>query len=119
MGQHAGSVHVEIEHVFGHEFRVRFDDATAAELMLDEPPSGHGQAPEPERLLAAAIGCCLSATLLRCLERARVPVVDLTSHVSVEMVLSQRRRLDVQVCVDVEDEAPADVRSTACDSRTS
>ena len=54
---------LRIEQVDGYEFRVRFDKEHYPEMRLDEPaPLGHDRAPNPARILAAAIGNCLAAS---------------------------------------------------------
>jgi uncharacterized OsmC-like protein len=96
MPQPAGSFHLDIERVDGYEFRVRFDNPEIAELMVDEPPPlGESRGPNPARLLAAAIGSCLSASLQFCLSRANVNVSDLKTEVDVELVRNERRRLRI------------------------
>jgi uncharacterized OsmC-like protein len=66
-----GQVIVSMEQIDNFEFRVKF--AEGMELLMDEPePLGHGKGPNPSRVLSAAIGNCLSASLLFCLQKARV-----------------------------------------------
>jgi uncharacterized OsmC-like protein len=64
------------------QFVVEFDGAKMADLLLDEPaPLGSDEGPNAARVLGAAIGNCLSASLLFCLKRARVDVAGMQTEV--------------------------------------
>jgi len=87
---------VTMEQVSGLEFRVRFDWDTAAELVLDEPePIGNRRGPNATRLVAAAVGNCLTASLAFCLQRARVPSEGLRTTVTGQMVRNENKRLRI------------------------
>jgi len=59
----------------GFAFSAGFDDDAWPAVLVDEPaPLGQGAGPNPTRLLGAAVGTCLSASLLFCLGKARVDV---------------------------------------------
>lgn len=77
-------------------FDITFDDPTWAPLRTDEPePLGEGSGPNPSRLLAAAVGNCLAASLVFCLEKARVPVTDVRASVDVTMTRNEKGRLRI------------------------
>lgn len=87
---------LQIEQVSGYDFRVRFDKERYADLHIDEPaPIGGDTAPNPVRILAAAIGDCLSASLVFCLQRRKVAVTGLRSEVHVQLVRNEDKRLRV------------------------
>jgi organic hydroperoxide reductase OsmC/OhrA len=96
MSQIVGHFNVEIERIDGYEFRVRFDKEHYPELVMDEPaPLGNDTAPNAARVLAAAIGNCLSASLAFCLSKAKVELQDLKSDVRVELVRNEAKRLRI------------------------
>ena len=77
-----------------YRFRVDFGDGSGATLHMDEPqPLGEGSGPNAARVLAAAIGNCLSASLLFCLEKARVDVSEVRTTVSGSMVRNETGRM--------------------------
>lgn len=79
-----------------YEFNVRFDQPEAFELLLDEPPPlGGGKGPNAARLVAAAVGNCLSASLLFCLRKARVDVPDLKTTVHATLSRDERGRFRI------------------------
>jgi len=80
----------------GYCFRIRFDDTALPDLMTDEPaPLGADAGPNPSRLLLAAIGNCLSASLLFALRKFRNQPGPLTAtvHARLERNDSGRWRL--------------------------
>jgi organic hydroperoxide reductase OsmC/OhrA len=99
MQEHGFDISMHLEE--GFRFAVDFGDDAFPALVMDEPaPLGEGTGPNAARVLAAAIGNCLSASLLFCLQRARVPVRGLRADVSGTMVRNEKGRLritDVQV----------------------
>jgi uncharacterized OsmC-like protein len=80
----------------GYAFAVDFEKDGIPELMTDEPaPLGEGLGPNPARLLAAAVGNCMSASLKFCLERARLDVQELRTRVEGTMVRNERGRMRI------------------------
>ncbi len=65
-------------------------------LQFDEPvPLGAGAGPNAARVLAAAVGNCLAASLLFCLHKARVDVSALRATVDATMARNERGRLRI------------------------
>jgi len=112
MSEEKKSVLVTLERVEGYEFNAKFDWENVAPILLDEPePLGHAKGPNAVRLLAAAVGNCLSASLLFCLQKSRVDVGGITTEVEGTMVRNEKGRLrvgqlDVRIVVDIRDLQP-------------
>lgn len=81
----------------GFRFDVTFDDPSWPAVRMDEPePIGDGTAPNAVRLLGAAIGNCLAASLLFCLQKSRVEVAGISAHVEGVVERNERGRLRVR-----------------------
>lgn len=84
-----------------YRFRIDFGDGHAGTFEMDEPePLGEGTGPNATRVLGAAVGHCLSASLLFCLGKARIDVGDLETKVVGTIERNDQGRLrvgDVQV----------------------
>jgi organic hydroperoxide reductase OsmC/OhrA len=95
----------------GYAFTVDFGAEGIPELTLDEPPPlGAGRGPNAARLIAAAVGNCLAASLLFCLRRARIDVQQLRTTVEGTLVRNERGRYRIgEIRVKLSPEvAPAD-----------
>jgi len=80
----------------GYTFTVDFAPGEGPPLVVDElPPLGEANGPNPARLLAAAVGSCLSASLLYCLRKSRVEVAELRTKVEGTIVRNERGRLRI------------------------
>jgi organic hydroperoxide reductase OsmC/OhrA len=78
------------------QYVVLFDDPGLDPIRLDEPPPlGDGQGPNAVRLLGAAIGNCLAASLQFCLQRARVNVLAMSARVEGRLVRNRDGRFRV------------------------
>ena len=67
-----------------------------APLLMDEPaPLGEDTGPNAARVLAAAIGNCLSASALFCLRKARVEVLGMHTTVNVTMERNDSGKLRI------------------------
>jgi len=110
-------IKVVMEQVKDFEFLVKFDQGT--ELLMDEPePLGSDSGPSASKVLSAAIGNCLSASLLFCLQKARVNTRGIKTTVTTQMTRNEKRRLrigasNVKIEIDL-DLADAPTRAGRC-----
>jgi organic hydroperoxide reductase OsmC/OhrA len=89
----AATVSLDLEE--GYRFHVDLGQGFAP-LVMDEPaPLGGGSGPNASRLLGAAVGNCLSASLLYCLRRARIEVEGLRTDVTVSPRRNEEGRLRI------------------------
>jgi uncharacterized OsmC-like protein len=87
---------ITLERVQNFEFRVKFDKPFQ-ELLMDEPtPVGHDKGPNATRVLAAAIGNCLSASLMFCLQRSKLEVDTVRAEVTPTVVRNDEGRWRIQ-----------------------
>ena len=106
----AESISTKLKLRKGFEFKVAFDVADVPELVVDEiRPIGESAGPNPTRLLSAAVGHCLSSSLLFCLRKARINVKDLETEVKANVVRNEEgylrvRSLDVHIRLDVNED---------------
>ncbi len=92
-----------------YRFRADFGLPGAEPWIIDEPPPlGDAAGPNASRLVAAAVGHCLSASALYCLQRARIPVRGVHTVVTGGTTRNERGRLrigglKVSIELDVDD----------------
>ena len=86
-------VRLELEE--GYRFSVDLGEAFEPIHMDEPPPIGDGSGPSPSAVLGAAVGNCLSASLLYCLRRAHVEVDGLVADVQVTPARDDRGRLRI------------------------
>lgn len=80
----------------GYEFDVDFEMPGVEDVLVDEPaPLGRSNGPNAARLLGAAIGNCLAASLLFCLRKSRVEVAGMKVEVDGTLVRNERGRLRI------------------------
>ncbi len=92
----SASFSITLERIQDYEFRVKFDKVQFQELMLDEPPPlGRDTAPNASRILAAAVGTCLSASLAFCAQKSRVQLHALNTRVDVWFARNEKGRLRI------------------------
>lgn len=113
-----GKFTIHLDQLEDYSFRVRFDWPDVPELDLDEPaPLGGSSGPNASRLLAAAVGNCLSASLMFCLSRQQAPAESVRATVTGRMARNDRGRLRVgglQVQITVADTFSKSPRLARC-----
>jgi len=87
----------------GYVFKVNFGDM--GDILTDEaPPLGNGEGPNPSRLVAAAVGNCLCASLLFALRKAKEQPGGVSAVVTGDLERQDGRwrigRLDVKLQVE-------------------
>jgi uncharacterized OsmC-like protein len=101
-----------LSRLHGYEFETRFDWPEVPPIKLDEPaPLGGGAGPNASRLVGAAVGNCLSASLLFCLEKGKQRVNRIETAVTGTMMRNPRGRLrigklDVRITLEVQADRP-------------
>ena len=79
----------------GYEFTVDFGDGLESLTVDETPPLGGGEGPNPARMLAAAVGHCMSSSLLYCLRKSRIEVDGLRTRVEGSFARNERGRLRI------------------------
>jgi uncharacterized OsmC-like protein len=95
--------------VKGYSFNVEFDLEGMPSIVVDETkPTGEGLGPNPTRLLSAAVGHCLSSSLLFCLGKAKIEAKGMETTVKTNIARNEEGRLrvqsiEVQIHLDVDE----------------
>jgi organic hydroperoxide reductase OsmC/OhrA len=104
------SVSTKLGLLEGYRFKVEFDVDGVPSFVVDEmKPIGEGLGPNPTRLLSAAVGHCLSSSLLYCLGKAKVKVKKLDTLVKADVERNKEgylrvAGLDVKIHIEVNEE---------------
>jgi uncharacterized OsmC-like protein len=110
--QEARLFSISLDCTGNYEFRVKFDGTPYGDLVMDEPPPlGADKGPNPARLLAAAVGGCLSASLMFSARKLRLPVTGMHTDVRVELARNEKGRwrigkMEVEIDPAVENPDP-------------
>ena len=102
---------VELDHRGGYSFTARFV-SESGRLEMDEPePLGEGEpwGPEGVSLLAGGAGYCMSASLVFCLNKVRVPAESLSARATAHLRRIEKRLrrisgLEIAITVRVAEE---------------
>ena len=90
------SFRVDVDHWQNFQFLINFNQDGVPELLSDEAaPLGDGKGPNPARLLAAAVGNCLAASLLFCLRKSHIEPHRISAVVEGEMTRNERGRMRI------------------------
>ena len=94
MEQDRFALTLDLQHDYA--FTAAFGLPGVPDLALDEPALlGAGAGPNAARLIAAAVGNCLAASLLFCLRKSRIRVNQLHAAVEGTLVRNERGRLRI------------------------
>lgn len=106
---------IEMEQMEDYAFRVSFDKDNFAPLEMDEPaPLGKESGPNASRMLAAAIGNCLSASLLFCARKGRIEIGPIRTKITVQTRRNERGRLRIAgVQVEIDPQLPESEKQKA------
>jgi uncharacterized OsmC-like protein len=104
------SIKTKLSLIDGYKFDVDFNVDYLPNLVADEPkPIGEDAGPNAPRLLAAAVGQCMSSSLIYCLKKARIPIRNLETTVKTNLFKNEKgqtriRSIDVQIDLEVNEE---------------
>jgi uncharacterized OsmC-like protein len=105
-----GPVVTKLKRLEDYRFSAEFDMEGVPNIIVDEAkPVGKGSGPNSTRLFSAAVGQCLSSSLLYCLGKARINAKNLATTVN---AITERnpegrlriKRLDVQIHISVDEQ---------------
>jgi uncharacterized OsmC-like protein len=99
---------VSMKRIEGFKFEVDFGIENIG-LIMDEPrPVGNNSGPTASKVLAAAMGNCLTASLLFCLQKARVEVGRINTKVNGVVRRNEKDRWRiVEITVEIIPDIPA------------
>ena len=104
------SIVTKLQRTEGYKFDVNFDVDYIPNMVADEPPPiGEGSGPNAPRLLATAVGQCMSSSLIYCLNKARIPIISLETTVKTNLFKNEKgltriRSIDIQISLEVNEE---------------
>jgi len=82
---------------------VSFDKDALGKLTMDEPaPLGMEKGPNASRVLSSAVGHCLTASLIFCLQKSQIPLKHVATKVHTTLARNEAGRWRVQgIKVDI------------------
>jgi uncharacterized OsmC-like protein len=93
----------KLDQVKDYEFTASFDKDVLGKLTMDEPaPLGSEKGPNASRVLSSAVGHCLTASLIFCLQKSRIPLKHVITNVRTTLTRNEAGRWRVQgIKVDI------------------
>lgn len=89
------SVGVHLKQEAGYRFALQFAPGTPVLLSDEPPPLGQGAGPSPVQLLAAAVGNCLSDSLLFALKKFKQSPEPISAEAEATVGRNEQNRLRV------------------------
>ncbi len=86
----------DLEQQEDFHFAIRFGEGLPPLHADEAPPVGKGGGPTPDQLLAAAVGNCMSASLLFALRKFKQAPDPIRTHVELTVGRNEQNRLRVQ-----------------------
>lgn len=87
------SIHARIRREGGYKFRITFDELPGEEVHMDEPePLGGSEGPSAAMMLSAAVGHCLTSSLMFCMQKSRGELKDIETDVETELRRNEKGR---------------------------
>ncbi|MDI4633581.1 OsmC family protein [Pelomonas sp. V22] len=89
------TVSIELRQQQDYQFQAEFGNGVAPLLADEPPPLGQGGGPSPVQLLAAAVGNCMSNSLLFALRKYKQSPEPLSSRITAEVGRNPENRVRV------------------------
>lgn len=86
-------IHAHLRRESGYRFNVTFDELPDAKVVMDEPvPLGGSEGPSAAMMLSAAVGHCLTSSLMFCMQKSRAELKDVETDVETDLKRNERGR---------------------------
>ena len=82
-------VHAHVRREKGYRFAITFDELESAKVVM---PLGGSEGPSAAMMLSAAVGHCLTSSLLFCMQKSRAELRDIETDVETTLERNERGR---------------------------
>lgn len=87
------NIHAHMKQKDGYKFEVTFDELPGITIWTDEPaPEGKGEAPSAAMMLSAAVGHCLTSSLMFCIQKSRGEIQEIATDVETHLARNDKGR---------------------------